>query len=124
VSERGFSLLEGLVAMAILGIILAGIMPAFLQFMDVTTRNEERSGAMAAAQELLEATRRVDPTTMPDTGDVGPDSVVVDGREYEVMTRYCLDTSLCTTNMRHVTIEVNYGGRTVYATESVFTKLQ
>ena len=123
-NERGFTLLEGLLALAILGIALAGIMPAFFGYMDVTTRNEMRSGAVAAAQEQMEALRFGDPSAMPMSGATGPDYIGVDDREYELISRYCIRPEYCTTNSRHVLVEVGFGGNVVYQTESVFTKLR
>ena len=123
-NERGFTLLEGLLALAILGIALAGILPAFFGYMNVNTRNEMRTGAVAAAQEQMETLRFGDPSTMPTSGVSGPTYVNVDDREYEVISRYCIRSEFCTTNSRHVLVEVEFDGNVVYQTESVFTKLR
>jgi prepilin-type N-terminal cleavage/methylation domain-containing protein len=123
-NERGFTLLESLLALAILGIALAGILPAFFGYMNVTTRNEVRTGAVAAAQEQMEALRFGDPSTMPMNGATGPAYIGVDAREYELISRYCVRPEYCTTNSRHVLVEVGFGGNVVYQTESVFTKLR
>jgi general secretion pathway protein I len=124
VNERGFTLLEGLLALAILGIALAGILPAFVGYMDVTTRNEVRTGAVAAAQQQMETLRVADPSSMPSSGATGPDYVEIEDREYELISRYCVRGEYCTTNARHVLVEVGFGGDVVYQTESVFTKLR
>ena len=123
-NERGFTLLESLLALAILGIALAGILPIFFGYMNVTTRNEMRTGAVAAAQEQMEALRFADPSTMPESGATGPNYIDVDKREYELISRYCIRPEYCTTNSRHVLVEVGFGGNVVYQTESVFTKLR
>jgi len=123
-NERGFTLLEGLLALAILGIALAGILPAFFGYMNVNTRNEVRTGAVAAAQEQMETLRFGDPSAMPTNGATGPSYVTVEEREYELISRYCIRSEYCTTNSRHVLVEVGFGGNVVYQTESVFTKLR
>lgn len=123
-NARGFTLTEGLVSLAILGVVLAGVVPLFFNYMDVTTRNEARSGAIAAAQQQIEAVRQDDPSSLPSSGASSPAVIAVNDREYEVVTRYCEQSTFCSTNSRHVTIEVSYAGRIVYATESVFTKLR
>jgi prepilin-type N-terminal cleavage/methylation domain-containing protein len=124
VNQRGFTLLEGLLALAILGIALAGILPAFFGYMHVNTRNEVRTGAVAAAQQQMEALRFADPSTMPSSGSTGPSYVAIEKREYELVSRYCIRSEFCSTNSRHVLVEVGYGGNVVYQTESVFTKLR
>jgi prepilin-type N-terminal cleavage/methylation domain-containing protein len=123
-NQRGFTLLEGLLALALVGIVLAGVLPIFLGYMDVTTRNEERSGAIAAAQMQMETSRALDPASMPESGSTGPDYVVVGDREFEVTSYYCLAASFCSTDSRHIMVEVSYGGKNVFRTESVFTKLR
>lgn len=122
--EDGFSVLEGLIALAILGIVLSSVLNVFVDFMQVTTRNEARSGAIAAAQIQIEASRQEDPVDMPTSGVLGPSYIAVDDREYEVFTRYCELSAFCGAESRHVVIEVSYGGKTIYTTESVFTKLR
>ena len=77
-NQRGFTLLEGLLALAILGIALAGILPAFFGYMHVTTRNEMRTGAVAAAQRQMETLRFFDPTAMPTSGATGPDYIHIE----------------------------------------------
>jgi len=124
VNERGFTLLEGLLALAILGIALAGILPAFFGYMNVNTRNEMRTGAVAAAQQQMEALRFADPTAMPTTGATGPGYISIANREYELTNHFCIRSEFCTTNSRHVLVEVGFGGNVVYQTESVFTKLR
>ena len=123
-SERGFTLLEGLLALAILGIALAGILPAFFGYMNVNTRNEVRTGAVAAAQEQMEALRFADPSALPTSGATGPSYIGIDDREYELVSRYCIRPEYCTANTRHVLVEVGFGGNVIYQTESVFTKLR
>ena len=44
----GFTLTESLLALAILGVALAAILPTFLTYADTNTLNEERSGALLA----------------------------------------------------------------------------
>ena len=123
-NEKGFTVIEGLVAMSILGFTLTAVLSTFVGFKDVTTRNGHRSGAMAAAQQIVESTRQADPAAMPSSGKSSPDIVEIDGREFEVVSYFCKVSEYCGENSRHITIVVNYGGRTLYKTESVFTKLQ
>lgn len=123
-NARGFTLLEALVAMGLLAIMLVGVVPVFFNLLAVNTRNEQRSGAVAAAQQVLEELRERDPATLPETGTVGPQVIPVDTRAYEVTSWYCLAPEYCGDSSRHVLIEVNYGGRTFFSAESVLTQLR
>ena len=123
-NSRGFTLLEALVAMAILGIALAGLVPSFQSFMDANSLSEQRSNAVAAAQEVMEGLRQLDPSGLPSTGNSSVQAVTVGNHEYEVVATYCVETSYCSSAARHIVLEVSFAGKTVYTVESVFTRLQ
>ena len=123
-NDRGFSLLESLVAMALLSVLLAGVVPVFFVMLKTNTRNEERSGAVAVAQQSMEQLRQQDPAEMPGSGSTYPQVVSVDNRDYEVVNWYCLLPTYCGDDSRHVLIEVNYGGKTIFSAESVYTQLR
>lgn len=123
-NAKGFTLLEALVATALLAILLTGVLPLFFVLLQSNTRNEERSGAVAAAQEVMEQLRQQDPATMPAEGAESPAVVNVGDRAFEVRNWYCLASQFCSDDSRHVLIEVNFGGRTVFSTESVYTQLR
>ena len=123
-SERGFTLLEALIAMAILGIALAGLIPTFQSFMDANSFSEERSNAVAAGQEVMEILRQADPSSLPSSGTSAAQAVTVGNHEYEVVATYCRETSYCTSATRHVVVEVSFAGDTIYTLESVFSRIQ
>ena len=123
-NTRGFTLLETLVAMGILSIMLAGVIPVFFGMLAVNTRNEERGGAVAAAQQAMEGLREQDPGLLPISGVQGPQVIAVDRRQYEVTSWFCLASEYCDDTSRHVLIEVKYGGRTFFSAESVLTQLR
>jgi prepilin-type N-terminal cleavage/methylation domain-containing protein len=123
-NSRGFTLVEAAFALAILGITFAAVLPAFIDFMDVNTLSEERSNAVAAAQGVMEELRQLDPGSLPSSGSSAVQTVTIGSHEYEVTAHYCRDTSYCSTASRHIVLEVNYGGRTVYTVESVYTRLR
>lgn len=123
-SERGFTLLEALIAMAILGIVLAGLVPAFQAFMDANSVSEERSNAVAAAQQVMEILRQEDPSGLPSSGTSSVQTVSVGNHDYEVVATYCSKPSYCSSAARHIIVEVSFAGSAVYQVESVFTRLQ
>lgn len=123
-NERGFSLIEVMLAVALVGTVILGILPAFVVCKDTNTRNELRFGAAAAAQSVMEAHRRVDPATLPTSGSSPLQVINVGARDYEVVTQYCVETALCDQQTRHLVIEVGFGTDTILTVETVFTKLR
>jgi general secretion pathway protein I len=130
-SARGFTLVEALVAMALLGIAAAAILPAFMVQYDANSRAEIRGGAITAAQQVLEDLRLQDPHTMPDplgSGDPPdqPRQVAVGDQTYDVVARYCERAEFCppaAPGSRHITVEVSFQGRIVYVVETIYTQL-
>ena len=78
----------------------------------------------AAAMRRAYADTRFGQLHYATTGD-GPVRIVpVGAHEFEVTPRYCLRNDLCGTASRHVRVEVRWGGRTIYALETVYTDLR
>jgi prepilin-type N-terminal cleavage/methylation domain-containing protein len=124
VSERGFSLVEALCALALLGIALIGVIPTFQVLVNVDTLSEQRSNAVAAAQQVMEALRQQSPSSLPTSGASAVQHVSVGDHDYEVTAHYCTNPTFCTADMRHVVLDVSFGGRNVYIVETVYTRLQ
>lgn len=121
---RGFTLLEALVALAIMGIALAGLVPAFQAFLDANSASEERSNAVAAAQQVMEMLRQQDPASLPSSGTSAVETIQVGDHEYEVVATYCAQTTYCSSAARHILLEVSFAGNAVYEVETVFTQLR
>ena len=92
-SQRGFTMIEALVSLAILGIALAGIVPGFFLYTRTNALTEVRSGSVAAAQRVFEALRAQDPSDLPSSGASAAQIVPVGKNEFQVVTRYCADPS-------------------------------
>jgi prepilin-type N-terminal cleavage/methylation domain-containing protein len=122
--RAGFTLVEVLIAMAILSIAVTGIAPIFMTHLQINTTSGVRSGAVAAAQQKLDALRLVDPATMPLTGSSAPEDVTVGGRTYQVTTTYCAMGSFCNAESRYIQVEVSYREKTRYTVDTVFTQLR
>ncbi|MCP3980224.1 MAG: type II secretion system protein [bacterium] len=123
-NERGFSLLEALVAMALLGIVMAGVAPSFLVYLNINTHNEERSAAVQAATLKMEDLRRANPASMPSSGSDAMELITVGERDFEIVSSYCTRPTFCGNDTRHVAVEVSYGDKIVFTVESVFTQLR
>lgn len=123
-SEKGFSLVESLCAMGVLSIALLGVVPTFHVLMQVDTLSEQRSNAVAAAQQVMEGLRQQLPSTLPSSGASAVQYISVGKRDYAVRALYCTKSAYCTTDTRHIVLEVSYGGKNVYIVETVYTRLQ
>jgi prepilin-type N-terminal cleavage/methylation domain-containing protein len=123
VRNRGFTLVEAVFALAILGITIAALLPAFIDFLDINSLSEERSNAVAAAQQVMEELRQIDPGSLPNSGSSAVQTVTVGNHEYEVTAHYCRTSSYCSATGRHIVLEVDYGGKTIYTVETVYTRL-
>jgi prepilin-type N-terminal cleavage/methylation domain-containing protein len=123
-NSRGFTLVEAAFALAILGIVIAALLPAMVDFLDANTLSEERSNAVAAAQQVMEELRHFDPGSLPSSGSSAVQTISIGSHEYEVTAHYCQESGYCGTSSRHIVLEVDYGGETVYTVETVYTRLR
>lgn len=123
-SESGSTLVETVVALFLLGLALTGILPAFSTILQTNTRCENRSNAVAAAQQVLDALRIEDPETLPISGASAPQLLTVGGDEFEVITRFCVVASLCSPTRRQIVVEVQRSGSKVFDVETIFAQLR
>jgi type II secretory pathway pseudopilin PulG len=126
VSSRGFSLVEALVALFLLGMTAVAVMPAFLTQADANTRNEQRSDAVGLAQQRLEALRFTDVDLMP-TGGTDASTTTIGSRAYELRTIYCTQAQYCppaSPGSRHLLVEVWLDGAKVYDVATIYTELR
>jgi prepilin-type N-terminal cleavage/methylation domain-containing protein len=123
-NEKGFTLIESVAATAILGFALLGILASFQTMSRSNTLHEQRSNAVAAATQVVEQLRRQPPASLPTSGSSAIQSVTVGQHTYEVVAHYCRKPTYCTADMRHVIVEVNFAGKTIYTIETVYTRLQ
>lgn len=123
-NEEGFSLVETVCALGLLSIVLLGIVPTVQVLMRANTISEQRSNAVAAAEEVMEALRQQSPSSLPTSGSSPVQTVTIGKRDYEVVAFYCKRSQYCNDDMRHIVLEVGYAGQNVYIVESVYTRLQ
>jgi type II secretory pathway pseudopilin PulG len=123
-NEKGFSLVEAVCALGLLAIVLLGIVPTVQVLMATNTISEQRSNAVAAAEEVMESLRQQSPSSLPTSGSSAVQTVTVGSRDYEVVAHYCTRSEFCNTDMRHIVLEVGYAGQNVYIVETVYTRLQ
>lgn len=129
--RAGFTLVEALIAVTIIGILVAVVVPAFATNLRVNTDAEIRSGAVAAAQSVIDTLRADgdwptygvdadgDPTVPPNV------DVPAHGRTFNVTIRYepFCSGGRCFSGSRLVDVEVSYADRARYRVATVFTQL-
>ena len=123
-NNKGFTLLEALIALAIMVVVMAALIPTFQNFLDANTVSERRSNALAAAQVMIEALRHKDPGSLPSSGSSSVESVAIGDHEYELVAHFCQSSGYCDADSRHIVVEVSFAGKTIYTIESVFTRLR
>lgn len=123
--QSGFTLLETVVALALFLIMIAGFSQAVASQVTHGKRNELRSKAVMAAQYFLDDLRSQDPATLPTSGTGTPAYMIIEGGYFTVTPTYCANSTFCSSsNIRHITAEVEYLGETLYTVETVFTRLR
>jgi type II secretory pathway pseudopilin PulG len=118
----GLTLLEVLVAFAILGITMIAIVPSFVRYLQVNSASEVRTQAANVAQRYFEQYRLMDPGSMPTSGQETA-SASLGGRDFEVTTTYCVQPSYCGAGSRDIQVEVQHNGTTVFSAETVYTQV-
>ena len=124
-NEKGFSLMEVVFSLGLLGIVTAGIAPSFIHHVKLITKNETRTRALSAAQTVLDEIRVSNPQDLPTSGSSTPQTVVVGKNNFSVVTNYCIASEYCTSiNTRHLHLVVSHQGESIYELETVYTKLK
>lgn len=122
-NNRGFTLLEVLIATSLLGIIMAGLPAAFVSYSKYNTQMELRTQALVAAESVVDSLRVKDPGTFPTTGSL-TNTVSVNGIAFDVVINYCTQVSYCDANSRHLQVVVNHGaGNEVVRFETIYSTL-
>ena len=121
--QSGSSLIEALIALTILAMSLVYVIGTLSTFSTINDRNEARSNAAAAARTHVERLRFVDPETLPDTGSQTT-SASVGPHDFTVVTSYCTVGAYCDDVTRHVVVNIQENGQSVFQTETVLTQLR
>ncbi len=122
-TRSGFTIVEAIVAILILGIALSFIIPAFVANLQINTKSEERTYAVAAAQQVLENLRLANPQSLPSSGSSTAINIVIGGYAYVVTPFYCAITTLCTSTSKYIRVDVAFKSKVLYTAETVFAKI-
>lgn len=118
--EAGFSLLEAVVAVAVFGVVLAAVIPAFIYYAQTNLNSQRRTEAVVAAQQIVDGLRQTDFSLWPASGTVT--SLAGGNTDYQATLTYCTGTlNLCNDGARHLRVEVSKGAKVYYRVETVYT---
>lgn len=123
--SAGLTLVEVLVALAVLTIAIVAIVPAFLSNLALNSRQEIKTQAAAAAQVVLDRWRLVEPVdgSMPAGGSAPAENVSVGGRSFSVTPQFCTVPAYCTSSSRQIRVNVAYQGQAVFSAETVYAQV-
>ena len=132
-SQQGLTLVEAVVAMLMFLVALGGIAPLFMSYTFNAFNNKLQTGAIAISQELLDELREYDISELPNSGTAtqlplpSTESIATIsylGRDYNPRIIYCQNATFCDANSRHIKVEVDYDGATIYETETIYTDFE
>ena len=122
--EDAFSLIELMASLLLFGVVASAMTGGMLQMQKRSWQNEVRSGAIAAAQQVLDELRLSDPISMPSTGS-SSQTVTVGGRSFVVTTSYCAIASYCTSAAtRQIRVGVSNNGKNCYQVDTIYSQLR
>lgn len=123
-AQAGFSLIEAVVAIAILGILMSSVVPALTSTLGLNGKERVRREAVSVARAVIQDLGAKHPSALPMEGaDVS--TVARDGRIFSVRVQYCLNRNYCQQDTsRHVTVEVKENETTRYRVETVLAKIR
>ncbi|MCB0338858.1 MAG: type II secretion system protein [Bdellovibrionales bacterium] len=124
--ESGFTLIETIVALGIVGVVLVASTSAFIYHLRSNHEAELRYEGAQAAQTVIDDIRYIDIDTLPASGTDDPRHITMNGtRTYDVYVTYCSDPTYCTSeDVRQLHLLVEHDGEKLYETETIFTALE
>lgn len=120
-TQKGFTLVEALISLAILGIVLAGLVPAFTHYARLNTDSELRSSAVAVAQQVMEELRQLELSRWPDSEETW--SLDMGDRNFEVLIEHDDWDDDGESSAKEVYLQVSHNDRMLYEVETVYTQL-
>ncbi|MVN88173.1 prepilin-type N-terminal cleavage/methylation domain-containing protein [Deinococcus sp. HMF7620] len=128
-TQAGFTIIELLIALAILGIAMTTVMSALLANTSLNTKMERQANAVRISEQTLEAYRQRTDYAALQKNDLS-DTVTMNGQSYTVVTDFCPNdlttatkTALpCNNTSVYIRVEVKYGTTILHRAETYFTQ--
>jgi len=122
--DDGFTLLEAIVALGILAVIMAALLPVFISNLRMNAESERKSQAASAVEHVLDSwrTKKIDSVHFPSTGTQDT-TVDIGGVTFNVRLTFCRVSTLCSTNSRMITAEAIVNNKVASSAETIFTEV-
>lgn len=125
--ERGITLLEAVVGMALAALLVVVMGSSINQAMHTNTESETRSAAMRAGEMVLESIRGKEITSLPSqpgASEVQRITLPSQKEPFEVTVTYCANVALCSDSLiRQVSVDVRRNDRLWFSAETVFAQM-
>lgn len=120
-NTKGFSIVELMIAMAILGIIGGAILSLQMANVNANTQTEIRMQGTSVVRQGMEELRARD--VLPVSGS--ETSEITNGRTFQVIKEFCPTTNdpPCTDTSIHVRVTAKFNGKAITSADTVFTKV-
>ena len=129
-TNRGISLIEAVLALLLIAITLATIIPVFANYSQINSSNEVRTTAVLIAQERMDELRRISPDDYNSVLGASPVStnITENGKTYNLVLSYencsAVFSSCTSSGAKYVNLKVYYNSDLFYEVENVFTRLE
>lgn len=118
-TTQGFTLVEAMLALAVIGIVVSSLVPGITGMLTVNNGERIRRDAVSAARTTVQALVASGIPTLP-MKDLQVRRLTLNGRNYDVTVTYCSNPTFCApATSRHLKLEVNENGRRLYSVETV-----
>lgn len=123
-SESGFSMVETLVALGVMGILCSTLALALVAQARMNKHSQIVAGAVVAAERVLDNMRAAPITDLPTTGSQTTSGVIVGPNNFTVVSQFCRTSSICSggSTVRQVTLDVKLNSKSIYGIETVFSQ--
>ena len=138
--ERGASIVEMMASMAMVSTAMAGVGTLMMSYQLQNIRNEIKSGAVIAGEQVLEQLRQCSVNTLPNSGTTtipannAPTTspcgstitplTFMGNKFYRAQITYCQNRSYCDSSTRQVQVQVFYENASIFQVETVYTAVQ
>lgn len=119
--RRGFTLIEAIVALALMGVVVSALLPSLVQSMRANTDSELRTGAVAVAQQEIDGLRGNG--NWPASGTVRVVETALTTYQATLTWGPWCEGANCFAGAREIHVAVRHQGRLLYQVRTVFTAL-